>query len=200
MSAAPRALLRHGIAPPAPAPPEYAAGTRRDARRRDDHALPRRAAARARPVPDRSTRTASAIDAGRETVALCRCGKSRLRPFCDGTHKLVRFKAPSGGRERARRARPRGRSPSGAAPRRAQRGARRRPRRRAAAAPSGRRARRARGRPRGCRPRARARWRASPPARSTAAIVLVHGVGLDVLVEELGRAASSKPSRRRPSA
>ena len=34
---------------------------------------------------------------GRETVtALCRCGKSRLRPFCDGTHKLVRFKAPSG--------------------------------------------------------------------------------------------------------
>jgi CDGSH-type Zn-finger protein len=36
------------------------------------------------------------IDAGRETVALCRCGKSRLRPFCDGTHKLVRFKAPSG--------------------------------------------------------------------------------------------------------
>ena len=36
-----------------------------------------------------------AIDAGRETVALCRCGKLRLRPFCDGTHKLVRFKAPS---------------------------------------------------------------------------------------------------------
>ena len=35
------------------------------------------------------------IDPGRETVALCRCGKSRLRPFCDGTHKLVRFKAPS---------------------------------------------------------------------------------------------------------
>jgi CDGSH-type Zn-finger protein len=32
----------------------------------------------------------------RATVALCRCGKSRLRPFCDGTHKLVRFKAPSG--------------------------------------------------------------------------------------------------------
>ena len=44
------------------------------------------------------------IDPGRETVALCRCGKSRLRPFCDGTHKLVRFKAPSGaevGREPA---------------------------------------------------------------------------------------------------
>jgi len=30
------------------------------------------------------------------TVALCRCGKSRLRPFCDGSHKLVRFRAPSG--------------------------------------------------------------------------------------------------------
>ena len=36
------------------------------------------------------------IEAGRETVALCRCGKSRVRPFCDGTHKQVRFKAPSG--------------------------------------------------------------------------------------------------------
>jgi len=30
------------------------------------------------------------------TVALCRCGKSRTRPFCDGTHQLVRFSAPSG--------------------------------------------------------------------------------------------------------
>jgi CDGSH-type Zn-finger protein len=37
----------------------------------------------------------AAIDAGRETIALCRCGKSRMRPFCDGTHKLVRFRAPS---------------------------------------------------------------------------------------------------------
>jgi CDGSH-type Zn-finger protein len=32
----------------------------------------------------------------RETIALCRCGKSRIRPFCDGTHKLVRFRAPGG--------------------------------------------------------------------------------------------------------
>lgn len=23
-------------------------------------------------------------------VALCRCGKSRRKPFCDGTHKLIR--------------------------------------------------------------------------------------------------------------
>jgi CDGSH-type Zn-finger protein len=32
----------------------------------------------------------------RETVALCRCGKSRTRPFCDGSHRLVRFRAPTG--------------------------------------------------------------------------------------------------------
>jgi CDGSH-type Zn-finger protein len=42
------------------------------------------------------------IAVDRETVALCRCGKSRLRPFCDGTHRLVRFQAPSGAEERGR--------------------------------------------------------------------------------------------------
>jgi CDGSH-type Zn-finger protein len=49
------------------------------------------------------------IEIGRRTVALCRCGKSRNRPFCDGTHQLIRFRAPSGvedgreaGAERAR--------------------------------------------------------------------------------------------------
>ena len=36
------------------------------------------------------------IELDRSTVALCRCGKSRMRPFCDGSHKVVRFKAPSG--------------------------------------------------------------------------------------------------------
>ena len=36
----------------------------------------------------------------RETIALCRCGKSRMRPFCDGTHKIVRFSAPSGAEQR----------------------------------------------------------------------------------------------------
>jgi len=29
------------------------------------------------------------------TVALCRCGRSRMRPFCDGTHQVVRFRCPS---------------------------------------------------------------------------------------------------------
>ena len=40
------------------------------------------------------------IETGRGTVALCRCGKSRLRPFCDGSHKIVRFTAPSGAESR----------------------------------------------------------------------------------------------------
>jgi CDGSH-type Zn-finger protein len=31
------------------------------------------------------------IPAGRKTVALCRCGVSAIKPFCDGTHKLVGF-------------------------------------------------------------------------------------------------------------
>jgi CDGSH-type Zn-finger protein len=40
--------------------------------------------------------TGAEITVERETIALCRCGKSRLRPFCDGTHKLIRFRAPTG--------------------------------------------------------------------------------------------------------
>ncbi|WP_425362410.1 CDGSH iron-sulfur domain-containing protein [Arthrobacter citreus] len=27
----------------------------------------------------------------RETVALCRCGGSAIKPYCDGTHKLMKF-------------------------------------------------------------------------------------------------------------
>ncbi|MFG2049874.1 CDGSH iron-sulfur domain-containing protein [Micromonospora sp. NPDC048935] len=33
------------------------------------------------------------IDTRRGTVALCRCGKSALKPFCDGTHKAINFRA-----------------------------------------------------------------------------------------------------------
>ena len=36
------------------------------------------------------------IEAGRRTIALCRCGRSQIRPFCDGTHRLVGFRAAGG--------------------------------------------------------------------------------------------------------
>jgi CDGSH-type Zn-finger protein len=35
------------------------------------------------------------IDPGRKTIALCRCGRSATKPFCDGSHKAVRFQATS---------------------------------------------------------------------------------------------------------
>jgi CDGSH-type Zn-finger protein len=41
---------------------------------------------------------AFAIPAGKETVALCRCGQSRHRPFCDGSHRTCGFTAPERGR------------------------------------------------------------------------------------------------------
>ncbi|MFW6187294.1 MAG: CDGSH iron-sulfur domain-containing protein [Actinomycetota bacterium] len=33
------------------------------------------------------------VDPGRATVALCRCGASSVKPFCDGSHKRARFRA-----------------------------------------------------------------------------------------------------------
>jgi len=30
----------------------------------------------------------------RATVALCRCGASAIKPYCDGTHKAIGFTAP----------------------------------------------------------------------------------------------------------
>ena len=34
----------------------------------------------------------SEIVPDRATVALCRCGVSMIKPYCDGTHKLVGFR------------------------------------------------------------------------------------------------------------
>ncbi|HET8927959.1 MAG TPA: CDGSH iron-sulfur domain-containing protein [Microbacterium sp.] len=28
----------------------------------------------------------------RRTIALCRCGLSSIKPFCDGTHKVTGFR------------------------------------------------------------------------------------------------------------
>lgn len=36
------------------------------------------------------------IEVERKVIALCRCGRSSIRPFCDGTHKSVGFTAASG--------------------------------------------------------------------------------------------------------
>jgi CDGSH-type Zn-finger protein len=36
---------------------------------------------------------------GRTSIALCRCGASRRKPFCDGTHNTVHFRSIVEGKE-----------------------------------------------------------------------------------------------------
>ena len=33
----------------------------------------------------------NAVERRRQTVALCRCGASKIKPYCDGTHKRIPF-------------------------------------------------------------------------------------------------------------
>jgi len=35
------------------------------------------------------------VELTRSPIALCRCGRSQTRPFCDGTHQLIGFRAGS---------------------------------------------------------------------------------------------------------
>ena len=50
------------------------------------------------------TPSGEAVPRQRKTVALCRCGASAIKPFCDGTHKLIGFRteipAKPGAKER----------------------------------------------------------------------------------------------------
>ncbi len=47
-------------------------------------------------VTDHEDREFPAPAAGKPALALCRCGQSRHRPFCDGTHGAAGFLAAEG--------------------------------------------------------------------------------------------------------
>ena len=38
------------------------------------------------------TPTGQSVPRQRQTVALCRCGASAIKPYCDGSHKLINFR------------------------------------------------------------------------------------------------------------
>ncbi|MFC9772533.1 MULTISPECIES: CDGSH iron-sulfur domain-containing protein [unclassified Pseudarthrobacter] len=38
------------------------------------------------------TPSGNPVPRDRKTVALCRCGASAIKPYCDGTHKLIKFR------------------------------------------------------------------------------------------------------------
>ena len=41
------------------------------------------------------TADGTVVEHDRSVVALCRCGRSRLKPLCDGSHRLARFRDPA---------------------------------------------------------------------------------------------------------
>jgi CDGSH-type Zn-finger protein len=40
------------------------------------------------------------IETHQKTIALCRCGRSARKPFCDGTHKATGWRADSSAQQR----------------------------------------------------------------------------------------------------